>query len=77
MDAEAVVAEFVDGGWTGLEALEACLSGLGGLIVRGQYFGPGASGGFFLSVNEVDGEAFGVVESDHMAAARGGGVHCG
>ena len=70
-DAEAVVAELVDGGGAVVEALEGALARLFLFGVVDELLGQLAGFGGGLAEDEVDGEAFGVDEFEAVAAAGG------
>lgn len=72
-DAEAVVAELVDGGGPSLEALEGALARFLLLEVVDEFLGELAGLGGYLAEDQIDGEAFGVEEGEAVAAAGGGG----
>ena len=72
-NAEAVVAELVDGGGTVVEALESSFARLLDLGVVDELLGQLTDFGGGLAEDQVDGEAFGVVELDAVTAAGGVG----
>ena len=72
---QSVVPEFVDFGGAFDEALELPLAWFVDFVVDDELGLWCAGGGFVvgLAVDEVDGEAFGVVDGQDLAAARGVG----
>lgn len=71
LHAQAVVAQLVHRGWAGLEAQEGSHSWLVRLGVVGEFLWERRDGEAGLPVDQVQGEALGVVYDDALAAAGG------